>query len=144
MQLHHLDKYKKNVKKKIIITVICTIISSYQTWDQTIILTFYLDSPHIHKMEFSTHNISIMQPREGDTSIAKTHQLQLVDKNCTENLKTDPCYPVGPLMLPHLLRAHLACISPLCSPRRIKVINVADTSYQASRPVPGRSVSISY
>lgn len=78
-----------------------------------------------------------MQPREGDTSTAKTHQLQLADKNCTENLKTDPFHPVGPLMLLHLLRAHLAYISPLWSPRKIKAIKVADTSYQASRPVPG-------
>lgn len=33
----------------------------------TIILTFYLDSPHSHKMHFSTHNKSVLQPREGDT-----------------------------------------------------------------------------
>lgn len=117
--------------------VVCTIASSYQTWDQTIILTFYLDSPHIHNMHFSTHNVSVVQPSEGDTSIAKTHQLQLVDKDCTENLITDSFLSVGPLMLPHLLGAHLAYISPLFSPIKINVIKVANTSYQASRPVPG-------
>lgn len=88
-------------------------------------------------MHFSTHNKSVVQSGEGDTSIAKTHQLQLVDKDCSENLKPDRFHSVGPLMLPHLLRAHLAYISPLFSPGKIKVIKVADTSYQASRPVPG-------
>lgn len=88
-------------------------------------------------MHFSTRNKSVVQPGERDTSIAKTHQLQLVDKDCNENLKTDPFHFVGPLMFPHLLRAHLAYISPLFSPGKIKVIKAADTSYQASRPGPG-------
>jgi len=45
-------------------------------------------------MHFPTHNANVTPPEEGDTSVAKTHQLQPMDKDCTGNFETDPLHPV--------------------------------------------------
>lgn len=66
-------------------------------------------------MHFPTHNINVTQPGEGDTSIAKTHQLQPADKDRTENFETDPFHPVDALIPPHLLWADVASLFLLFS-----------------------------
>lgn len=65
-------------------------------------------------MHFLTHTINVTQSREGDTRIAKTHQFQLMDKDCTENFETDPFHPADAPIPPHLLWAPL-CFSSFLS-----------------------------
>lgn len=66
-------------------------------------------------MRFPTHNVNVTQPGEGDTSAAKAHQLQRVDKDRTENFETDPFYPVDALIPPCFLWADLASLFLLFS-----------------------------